>query len=60
MPIIRRHSATAGASGLQDDLGTNSYTYVWKTSKAAAGTCQIFTLVLTDGSNHTANFRYAG
>ena len=34
---------TAGGSGLQDN-GGGSYTYVWKTSKAWAGTCQLFTL----------------
>jgi hypothetical protein len=31
---------------------------VWKTSKASAGTCQVFTLGLTDGTFHTADFQY--
>jgi hypothetical protein len=50
---------TAGASGLQYDATTGTYTYVWKTAKAAKGTCQVFTLGLTDGTVHTANFQYA-
>jgi hypothetical protein len=50
---------TAGASGLQYDATTGTYTYVWKTSKSARGTCQVFTLGLTDGTTYTANFQYA-
>jgi hypothetical protein len=49
---------TAGGSGLQDN-GNGNYTYVWKTSKASSGTCQTFTLGLTDGTFHTASFQYA-
>jgi hypothetical protein len=33
-------------------------TYVWKKSKASAGTCQLFTLKLTGGTIHTALFDY--
>jgi len=50
---------TAGGSGLQFDPATSTYTYVWKTSKASAGTCQVFTLGLTDGTFHTASIQYA-
>jgi YVTN family beta-propeller protein len=49
-------TAAAGDSGLQDDSG--SYTFVWKTSKAWAGTCQEFILGLSDGSTHTATFQF--
>src|SRR5258708_478573 len=49
---------TAGGSGLQYDSGSDTYTYVWKTSKASAGTCQVLTLGLTDGTFHTAEFQY--
>ena len=49
---------TAGGSGLQYDSGSDTYTYVWKTSKASAGTCQVLTLELTDGTTHTAEFQY--
>jgi hypothetical protein len=50
---------TAGASGLQYDATTGTYTYVWKTSKAAKDTCQVFTLKLNDGTVYTALFKYA-
>jgi IPT/TIG domain len=50
---------TAGHSGLHYDAGSGTYTYVWKTSKASAGTCLTFILGLTDGTSHTASFRYA-
>ena len=49
---------TAGGSGLQYDSGTGTYTYVWKTSKSWAGTCQQFDLRLNDGTDHTANFQF--
>ena len=49
---------TAGGSGLQYDPATNTYTYVWKTQKAWAGTCQVFTLGLNDTSSHTADFEF--
>jgi YVTN family beta-propeller protein len=53
-------TATAGSSGLQFDPGTGVYTYVWKTSKSSAGTCEVFTLTLVDGTSHVADFQYAG
>lgn len=46
---------TAG-SGLRS-LGY-SYTYVWKTNPAWAGTCRKFVLTLSDGSTHEALFRF--
>lgn len=49
---------TAGGSGLQYDSVTGTYTYVWKTSKSLAGTCQQFDLRLNDGTDHTADFQF--
>lgn len=49
---------TAGGSGLQYDSGTGTYTYVWKTSKSWAGTCQQFDMRLVDGTDHTALFKF--
>jgi YVTN family beta-propeller protein len=49
---------TSGNSGLQYDASTETYTYVWKTDKAWAGTCQQFILGLNDGSTHTATFQF--
>ncbi|HEY7814336.1 MAG TPA: PxKF domain-containing protein, partial [Nakamurella sp.] len=50
---------TAGNSGLQYSKATGTYTFVWKTAKAFAGTCQVFTLGLNDGTFHTANFKFS-
>jgi len=52
-------TATAGGGGLQFDPSTNTYTYVWRTPRAAAGTCLVFILGLNDGTLHRANFRLA-
>lgn len=49
---------TSGNSGLQYDAASDTYTYVWKTSKSWAGTCQKFSLGLNDGSTHTATFQF--
>ncbi|MGZ4522022.1 MAG: PxKF domain-containing protein [Mycobacteriaceae bacterium] len=51
-------TVTAGSSGLNFDSGSGHYTYVWKTDKAWAGTCQRFTLALRDGSTHSADFKF--
>jgi endonuclease/exonuclease/phosphatase family metal-dependent hydrolase len=51
-------TATAGASGLQYDVATQTYTYVWKTQKAWSGTCRRFTLELDDGTLRTADFQF--
>jgi YVTN family beta-propeller protein len=48
----------AGASGLQFDPATGTYSYNWKTEKAYAGTCQVFSLTLNDGTTHVANFQF--
>ena len=47
---------TAGGSGLQFSNGT--YTYVWKTSKAWAGTCRQIDVRLNDGTDHFALFSF--
>jgi hypothetical protein len=52
------NTATVGGSGLLYDPDSDQYNYVWKTSKSSAGTCQTFTLALTDGTSHTATFQY--
>jgi len=49
---------TAGNSGLTYDPSSNTYTYVWKTDKRMAGTCQMFILLLIDGSDHLAYFQF--
>jgi beta propeller repeat protein len=43
-------------SGLTYDADTDQYTYVWKTDKSLAGTCQLLTLTFNDGTSGTAQF----
>ena len=49
---------TAGASSSEHDPTTDQYTYVWKTSKAWAGSCYRFELGLDDGSSHTFDISF--
>jgi len=49
---------TPGIDGLTYDATTDTYTYAWKTSKSWTG-CRRFVLTLTDGTVHTAYFRFA-
>lgn len=49
---------TVSNSGLTYDPATDTYTYVWKTEKAWAGTCRTFHLTLADGTDHVANFQF--
>jgi hypothetical protein len=46
-------AATAGNSGLSYDAPSDTYTYVWKTSKAWANHTGEFVMELSDGSTHT-------
>lgn len=45
-------------SGLSYDPDTGAYKYIWKTSKAWAGTCRAFDLELADGTHHRALFSF--
>lgn len=49
-------TATAGSSGLTYDPISDTYSYVWKTDKAWAGTCRQLNVKLNDGSTYTAHF----
>jgi hypothetical protein len=49
---------TGSTSGMQYDAGSNSYTYVWKTDKAWAGTCRDLILQLPSGSVRKAKFTF--
>jgi len=44
------------AGSLRYDPSTDQYVYLWRTDKAFAGTCQRFTIRLTDGTLHHADF----
>jgi CSLREA domain-containing protein len=49
---------TPGNSGLSYDATTATYTYVWKTDKAWAGTCRRLVVSFADGSVRTADFAF--
>jgi predicted outer membrane repeat protein len=51
-------TVTAGASSLQYDAASDTYTYVWKTEKGWAGQCRQLIVRFVDGSEYTANFRF--
>jgi titin len=51
-------TVAAGGSSLQYDPSLDRYTYVWKTSKAWAGTCRQLVVKLDDGTYHRANFKF--
>ena len=55
-PLVE--TVTAGKSSLSYDATTSTYTYVWKTEKAWAGTCRQLTVTLIDGSSHQALFDF--
>ena len=56
---VTNPAGTAGNSGLQYSKATGTYTFMWKTAKALAGTCQVFTLGLNDGTFHRASFKFS-
>ena len=47
-----------GSSTLSYNSQTDTYTYVWKTQKAWAGTCRTVTLRVHDGNQQTVPFRF--
>jgi len=51
-------TVTAGNSELSYDPSTDTYTYVWKTDKAWAGTCRRLFVTFADGSVHRADFSF--
>lgn len=51
-------TVNAGGSILSYTEATDQYSYVWKTDKAWKGTCRMFVLKLSDGTQHYAKFRF--
>jgi len=56
-PVDAIETVTLGNSGLSYNALTDTYTYVWKTNKAWAGTCRQLRVTLADGTVHAANFQ---
>ncbi len=55
---VEAATANPGGSGLTYDPSTGTYTYVWKTEKAWAGSCRLLSVRLVDGSTHEAYVRF--
>lgn len=53
-------TVTPGNSTLQYNAATQTYTYIWKTDKAWAGSCRQLIVRLIDGTNHIALFQFNG
>jgi hypothetical protein len=51
-------TVTAGGSSLSYDALADQYIYVWKTEKSWVGTCRQLQVKLSDGTLHTANFKF--
>jgi predicted extracellular nuclease len=49
---------SAGGSGLTYDAATDRYTYAWKTEKGWANSCRELVVRLSDGTQHSARFRF--
>jgi hypothetical protein len=48
----------AGGSSLNYDAALDQYNYVWKTQNSWKNTCRQLVVVLNDGSEHRANFKF--
>ena len=49
---------TAGQSSLSYDAASDRYKYTWKTESSWKNTCRVLTITLSDGTVHTANFKF--
>ncbi|MDQ1557076.1 MAG: hypothetical protein QOD32_136, partial [Pyrinomonadaceae bacterium] len=49
---------TPGESGLTYSASSDQYQYNWKTLKAWEGTCRQLVVILNDGTEHRANFKF--
>jgi len=57
-PTTVATTGSAGSSGLSYNALSDLYTYVMKTEKGWSNTCRRLTVTLTDGTSHTADFRF--
>ena len=55
---IEEYAALTANNGLTYDASIDQYNYVWKTQSTYAGKCYQFNMVLTDGTSHTALFKF--
>lgn len=57
-PGAATSTSSAGQRAFEYDAVTDTYSYLWKTDKAWAGTCRQLIVKLTDGTTHTALFKF--
>jgi len=57
-PTTVTTTGSAGSSGLTYNALSDLYTYVMKTDKGWTNTCRRLTVTLTDGTSHTADFKF--
>ena len=55
---VIEETATTTTSGLKYDPVADQYNYTWKTVSTFAGSCKMLTVKLTDGTSHTALFKF--
>jgi uncharacterized repeat protein (TIGR01451 family) len=55
---VLEETDTPGNNSLTYDAGSDRYQYNWKTEKSWAGTCRVLVVKLSDGTTHTANFKF--
>lgn len=51
-------TSTASSSSLSYNASSDQYNYAWKTEKSWTGTCRQLTITLSDGSAHSADFKF--
>ncbi|MBP8251133.1 MAG: ExeM/NucH family extracellular endonuclease [Herpetosiphon sp.] len=51
-------TVTAGSTSLSYDALTDTYSYIWKTSKSWTGTCRQLVVKFSDGTIQRANFSF--
>lgn len=56
--VIGEVPVSINGPALSYDARSDTYSFVWKTSKSFAGTCGVLTLTFDDGSTRQASFRF--
>jgi len=57
-PIEETATLNAGGSSLTYDYTASQYIYVWKSDKSWAGTCRRLDVKFSDGTTHSAYFKW--
>ncbi|HOW92261.1 MAG TPA: PxKF domain-containing protein, partial [Anaerolineaceae bacterium] len=55
--VVEKYT-TLATPPLSYNTAKDKYKFTWQTEAAWAGTCQLFTIELNDGTTHTALFKF--